>query len=270
MTKKVFKLFFSRLKEEKWLNEMGKKGYLLKGLFDSRYSFEYNEGHTYSYSVQNIGASVKSDTASEYFSQLEKENILPILSTNGNWVIFCREDKEIPRSAEVLTKNGLVYRIRSLYLYGFSLVIALVCGYQFYAIDYLVGVGYKSGPVGLLELASETSFFSKILNGAKGIVNYLIELLNDYFSVWIKLLSNCENPDCTTVDHVCGSDAIRVLAVLLPLLVILIIIATFNLDEWFSYRRALKKVSKTSQAADLPQENENSQQTEEKDEEQNI
>ncbi len=249
MVTKVFKLFFSHIKEEKWLNEMGQKGYFLTGLVDSRYTFEHDEAHTYSYCIQNIGASANSDIATEYFGRMQGEGINPIIAS-GHWIIFCKKDGEILPDAEVIKKNSITYKVRTLYYYGFSLVLALVSGYQLYAVNYLESVGYKSGPIGLLELAESESFLQKIGNAAKSVVNFLADSVNSYFNMWIRWLSKCQSPTCTTVEHVCGSDAIRVLSVLIPILVILILFGTFNLDEWISHAKRVKDLKKADLSTD--------------------
>lgn len=222
MDKTVFKLFFSHIKECAWLEQMGSAGYLLVSLNDSKYGFTFNEGHTYHYSIENLGAPAQSDAADAYYCERESMNIKPVLS-NGQWVYFCREDEPIPLNADTYKKNGFVYRVRMLYLYAFSLVFAAVCGYQLYAVGYLESVGYKSGAVSPLTIGNAVSFLERVLVVLKKFVNLLISILNGYFRLWTNALGD--------------SDAIRVFSVLLPITVVLIVIGSFNLDEYLKYRK---------------------------------
>ena len=54
MHKSIFKVFFSHEKETDWLNRLGKQGYLLCGISDSKYLFEINDGVEYKYSIEHL------------------------------------------------------------------------------------------------------------------------------------------------------------------------------------------------------------------------
>ena len=67
MYKSIFKVFFSKDKEVKWLNKLGQEGYLLNSVSDSKYYFVINEEEKYYYSIENLDCSPRSEKAVQYF-----------------------------------------------------------------------------------------------------------------------------------------------------------------------------------------------------------
>ena len=224
MSEKIFKPFFSKVKERKWLDSMGENGYLLQDINDSSYTFEINPGKRYYYCIENLSVSPYSDTADEYFASRISEGIKPVYS-KGNWVYSVRENEPVEIPEKVRKSIAGIYGTRCIYLYFFALVLAFVCGFQFYAVNYLDAVGYVSKNIKLIEILPNENgaFFVGFKNFFKGIGNIFINLANGYFKLWTDVFGN--------------SDAIKVVSVLLPVLVVLLIIAAFNLDEYLKYRK---------------------------------
>ncbi len=228
MQKSFFKVFFSKIKENEWLNLLGKEGYLLEKISDSKYYFSQKEGVVYSYSIEHLDCPIKSEDAEAYFDKRRSENIFPII-TSGRWIYFVAENAEIEMSTEIYRKNSVLYFWRTLYLMFFAIVGAVVCGYQVFAIDYLERLGYASdGLIDKLSVGSSGTSFDNTLDSILTPVNYVIDFINENLLVWIG-------------DTFGRSDAIVILAFLVPIVVALFIIGAFNLDEYINYRIKISK-----------------------------
>lgn len=227
MQKKCLKVFFSKLKECAWLNKMGASGYRLVKISDSKYVFEHSEEHKYYYSVEYLDNSPQSDTAIEYYESRKEEGIQPVIIA-GNWVYFLREDNKIECDPEVYKQNSIFYLPRVLYLFFFALVGCLVNGYQFYCIGYLDKIGHISDELVITPQGIEDAktIFDTILNSAKNLLNHLINLANGYFKIWFGIFGE--------------NDAIAVISVILPITIVLIVLACFNLDEYLKHRKLYK------------------------------
>ena len=227
MKSSYFRIFLSKISEQKWLDSRGAEGLLLDSASDSRYKFTKSEEHTYSYSIEHIGIAPESDAAKEYYESLKDRGIRPVLSS-GQWVYFVKEDGAITHTAEKYRKNAKPYLARSLYYLGFALAFAVVCGYQFYAINMLKSIGHTPSAeiIGKIALVKGTGFFDKLLNVLIEIVNFLIGIANRYFKLWKGLLGS--------------SDASAVLAVLLPVTFVLTVLFGKNIYEYFANRKEAK------------------------------
>lgn len=227
MQKTYFKVFFSKIKECEWLNKMGDSGYRLIKVSDSKYTFAHSDEHKYCYSVEYLENSPNSDVSVEYYESRIPEGIKPVL-VSGNWVYFMREDQPIVCSSSVYKQNAKFYLPRVLYLYFFSLVGCLVNAYQFYSIGYLDKIGHLSDEIVInpQEIEDAKNIFGKILNAAKGLLNKLIDLANDYFNLWFKAFG--------------VNDAVAVISIVLPITLVVLIIASLNLDEYLKHRKLSK------------------------------
>ena len=263
MKTSCFRVFFSKLSEQKWLDSLGVKGYLLESANDSRYKFTVSEEHVYSYSIEHIGVAPESDTAKEYYEKLSESGIKPVLSS-GQWVYFVKEDGQTEHTAEKYRKNAKPYLARGLYYLGFALTFAIVCGYQFYAINLLQSAGSASAgdvidKVGLLESAG---FFDKIINVLIAVLNFFIKIANGYFKLWQGWLGT--------------GGASAVLSVLLPVTAVLTVMFGMNIAEFTAYRKEAKSISGTDAKTEELQENAGEEnevsetETEEEDAEQGI
>ena len=254
MNTSVFKIFFSKISEEKWLNEMGEKGFELVRVHDSKYTFVKSENLKYNYSIQQLGFSPKSVDAIEYYKSLESSGTKPTISS-GNWVYFVKTNGKIAPSSEVYKKNSMPYFWRSLYMLFFGLCGSIVCGYQIFAIKFLQRVGYEGK--GAIEKTFSTSqnggLFNTLLNALKGLGNAFFKLLNAYFKLWTNAFGN--------------SDAVAVISIVAPITIILLILGAMNLQRYLEYRSLSKNTNDNYISSD---ENVSDEKVEVIDAEQNI
>ena len=234
MATSLFKVFLSKEKENKWLNLMGSKGYKLISINDSKYSFEISEEHTYSYSVEYLGCSPRSEGAVAYFETLKEKDIFPVLSS-GLWVYLCKIDGVINTTADAYKKNATCYFWRAFYMLFFAICGAIVCGYQAFAVNYLKIVGYDG--MGMItktyEMSKKTDILHKTLNVLRTIVNFLYTMLNKYFQLWTKSFGR--------------SDAVAVISIVAPITLVLLVWGAIELEKYVSYRKAMKCALKEEQ-----------------------
>lgn len=226
MDKSVFKVFFSKDKETKWLNQLGRDGYLLDSVNDSKYRFIKHEGKVFYYSIEYLDCSPRSEGANEYFKSREDLEIMPILAS-GNWVYFVSDKSEIECTEEICKKNSKVYFWRSLYLLFFAVCGSILCGYHAFMVDYLQII--EQAGDGQIEMLSTNGSIA-ILNLIKFGVNYILKAINAYFRIWTDIFGE--------------NDSVAVISAIIPIILILVVIATFNLDSYIFYfnkRRAIKK-----------------------------
>ncbi len=230
MDKSYFKIFFSKIKERKWLDKMGDDGYRLTKIKDSKYFFSHSDEHKYKYSIEFLDTSPQSECAEEYYIELEKDGIKPIL-TSGNWVYFIKSNGNIVHTADVYKKNGIFYLWRSIYLLFFAVFGAIVCGYQAYAAKFLPYMGHTSdGKLSLLEIKDSESVLVEMLNIVKNWVNNIFEFLNGgYFGIFRNFFGN--------------TDAAVVIALILPIVIILTVLFALNFDQYLEYRSLIPNKS---------------------------
>lgn len=230
MEKSMYKFFFSRIKEAEWLNAMGSEGYLLTEINDSKYTFIKNDENEnkYYYSIEYLEGSPQSHSSVEYYKSREGLDIKPLISA-GNWVYFVRQNEPIEISTETHKSNSSVYLRRTIYLLFFSLCGAILTGYHIYAAKFLEGIGLAGDGRITKKLAKVNSdnFFEQVLNGLKAIVNFIFKMINNYFDFWTDIFGK--------------NEAVAVLSVVIPITLILIVIAAFNIDEYLKHRYLFKK-----------------------------
>lgn len=226
MDKSIFKVFFSKDKEVKWLNKLGQEGYLLVYVSDSKYKFVINEGEKYFYSIEYLDCSPRSEKATEYFKSRESLEISPIIAS-GNWVYFVSKRQEIENTVEILKKNSIVYFWRSIYFLFFAICGSVFCGYHIYASD-LLRVLEQPGQ-GKIELLS-TNGVNAILKILKGGLNYIIKAINKYIGLWTESFGK--------------NDSVAIVAIIVPIVIVLILIATFNIDSYICFLNARRKLKK--------------------------
>ena len=220
----IFKIFFSKIKEQKWLNDMGAKGYRLASLNDSKYTFELSDSNTYTYSIENLGISPKSEDGKQLISQ-KTLNGVEVVHVHKNWVYFCTTDSDIIADDDVYKKNRSIYFWRSVYLFFFSMFGAIVCGYQAFASKFLVNIQHTSD--GMLEMLEKGTGFKQYLNIG---INRIFNLLNGtYLKFFREIFGN--------------SDASVIIAFILPIVFILLVCFTFNFDEYLGYLQLSKKTT---------------------------
>ena len=227
MENSCFKIFISKNKECLWLNDMGKRGYKLIKIADSKYYFVHSNNNKYFYSIQHLGFATKSEQAEQYFSELEKNGVFPFL-TGGDWTYFYSM-KPIEDTPEVYKKSSNVYFWRSLYLFFFSVVCAIVCGYQAFVGNFIKAAGHSgNGLIRSFEIKGVS-----LLDTLKIWLNGIIEFLNN---TYIKLFVNIFGE----------SDASIALAVLIPILIILTVCFAINFNEYLVTKKRFKELIKTN------------------------
>lgn len=223
MEKKLFKIFFSKEKELKWLNELGQKGYLLSSINDSKYTFNVYDGKEYYYSLEYLEYSPRSTSATDYYNSRMDDGVIPLLSS-GNWVYFAKEGGEIASDAEIYKKNSRFYLWRIIYLSFFAFCGAVLCGYHAFAIGYLKKIGHVgNGQIReMLEITDKGSFLEGLLNALKSFANFFLSLINKYIAIWTKAFGE--------------SDAMAVISFAVPITLIVLIVLAFNIDEFIRCR----------------------------------
>ena len=250
MEHSVFKVFFSKIKESEWLNKMGEEGYLLREINDSRYIFTKDQqaDTKYSYSIEYLDCSPQSEVAISYYSEREGCAIKPLISS-GNWVYFVSSECKIKIMKEMYKKGAAFYLIRSLYLLFFAICASVLTGYQFFAKGFLETIGlHGDGKItNMLVKDSSTGFFDAIFNGLKAIVNHFFKMLNGYFNLWTNIFGK--------------NDAVAVLSIVIPIVLILLVIAAFNVDEYLKYTKLIADASKEDSVIISEEGTENAEQT---------
>ena len=230
MEKSVFKVFFSKEKENNWLNSMGQEGYLLSEINDSKYIFIKSETEKYYYSIEYLDTSPFSNIAEEYFASRKENGVHPLVSS-GNWVYFVSSKSNIILNADSYKKNSKVYFWRSLYLFFFALCGATLCGYQAFSVKFLNCIGHVgNGQVDLLSTSDTKGLLSGLLNILKYIANFFLNVLNSYFKVWTNIFGE--------------SDAVAVISIIAPLVLLLLIICCFNFDNYVFFSKKEKLLYK--------------------------
>ncbi len=233
MEKSLFKVFFSKTKECEWLCELGKKGYLLTSINDSKYKFEINEEKQYYYSIEYLDYSPHSEEASEYYLSRRGEGTIPVLSSK-NWVYFVNSEKEIEMNSEIYRKNSIYYFWRMLYFSFFALLGGVLCGYQAFAVGFLKRIGYVgNGQIReMLEITDKGTTFEGLLNAFKRLINFILELVNKYIKLWTNAFGE--------------SDAIAVIAIAVPITLIVLCFLTHNINEFYTHKKLQKQFKKAS------------------------
>ncbi len=227
MEKKIFKIFFSKEKELKWLNSMGNNGYLLNSINDSNYTFTVSEDTKYFYSIEYLSCSPQSNEAVDYFNKRKPEGIMPLVSS-GNWVYFAKPNYDFSSDPEIYRKNSVFYFWKMLYLAFFAVCGAVLCGYQAFAVGYLKRLGYTgNGQIReMLEITDKDTAFEGLFNVLKGIVNFFLSLVNIYISFWTKIFGE--------------SDAVAVISIAIPILLIVLYFLSFNIDCYIENKKKYK------------------------------
>lgn len=228
MSKSYFKIYFSKIKETKWLNQLGQSGLLLEKISDSKYIFSENKNKKYYYSIEYFDCNPESEDAVSVFREYKEKGIFPIV-TSGNWVYLVSETSAIAQSKLVSKKNSIPYFWRAFYTLFFAICGAVVCGYQFFAVSFLDKISHLSdGVLNHLNFESSGTAFDKILALVVKPVNLFIDLLNNsYLSFITKIFGE--------------NDAIVVIALLLPIVIALTALGAYNLSEYFMYYKKFHK-----------------------------
>lgn len=226
MDKSVFKIFFSKDKETKWLNQMGQEGYILDSVSDSKYKF-VKQDDVIHYSIEYLDCSPHSDEAVSYFKSREDIGVTPILAS-GNWVYFISKETEIECTKEICKKNSKPYFWRSLYLLFFAICGSVLCGYHMFAAGFLENIGEAGN--GQLEMLSTDGNFA-LYNAIKSGFNYILKAINAYFRIWTDIFGK--------------NDAVAVVSALIPIILILLVIAAFNIDSYICFKNKRKAIEKS-------------------------
>ncbi len=227
MHKKYFKLFLSKESERKWLNKMGALGYLLQKKSFGIYRFKYNEGCKYFYSSEYLESPVGSEASEAYLLE-KRQSGIDLLFTKHGWSYFMKTGSDIVQTSRIAKNNAGFYFWRTFYLLFSASWGAILAGYHFFAITFLERVAHQGD--GLIrftvpELESQ-NIVAVIVNFFVSILNLVIELLNQY----LELIR----------DTFGTSDAIAVLALVIPVTLVLLILGAVNLESYIFYRKGAK------------------------------
>ena len=223
MDKSFFKLFKSHIKEYKWLNDLGAKGYLLKSINDGKYNFEISEEHTYSYSVEYLDFAVESDKAIEYYAE-QKTKGIDAAVYSGNWVYFVKTDGEIEKVPGVYKNNAVPYGRKAFFELFFAFVGCIVTGYQIHMISFLNSVGQGGSSQVISFLTKDKGILGVLIQ----FVNILVKIGNGYFNIWFKLFGSYK--------------PVAVIAVIAPITLVLLILGGCNVDNYAFFRHKYKKL----------------------------
>lgn len=94
------KLYLNIEKEEKWLNEMSKKGLMLSEIKDNTYIFESSGDKTYEYKIDFLKNGMTKEEIDNYLSFLEEMNI-EIVYKNKRWIYLRRLSMESSEPFEI-------------------------------------------------------------------------------------------------------------------------------------------------------------------------
>ena len=217
--KRVTKSFLSSVKECKWLNELGQKGYRLVSKRDGKYVFEEDKLHTWHYSVEWLDCAPDSEKGQAYIRSREACGA-ELAATFSLWAYFISPDP-IPVCDEGRKRTAVHYRNIALLLYLFDAIAAALIGYHFMIRSFLEKQGVllkapdlkKSGNV-VIDLAR------RLVYGAKRLI-YL------YGKLWSRLFGE--------------SKASLALGCLIPLVIVLSVAGAFWTAEWLKNRPEKKR-----------------------------
>ena len=199
-----FKIFTSKNAELAWLNDMGRKGYLLVSINDSKFKFEQHEGEVYYYTCENIGISPKCEKGEAIISQYAAEGKKALLCS-GNKVYFMSYSPVRVSKRTILTEY-VSSLTREAYYSMLSVVLFAITFYQIKSISFLDSVGYTSEELSQKTVGNSSTLFGMITNAWRTVLNQVIKFINFYFSLWTDIFGN--------------SDAVKVMSVVLPLAII--------------------------------------------------
>lgn len=218
MEKRFYMIFFSKQKECEWLNDMGKKGFCLTKINDSCYHFTLYSKQVFHYSIEHLDFPVGSEKCNEYFEELSNNKITHLF-TKGKWSYFYTISAAIVQNKNTLKNNRSVYGWRTFYLFVFSLISSIFCGYHVFASKYILNAGHTgTGRLQPFKINDETYF-----NSLKELLNKFAEFLNNgYLSVFRNIFGE--------------NDSAVVLAFLIPITIVLIVYFALNLNECVRYK----------------------------------
>lgn len=225
------KHFFSCLQENKWLNQLGQKGYLLNGWKDGRFSFTVEEGKTYYYRVEWLDCSPEYEEILPELRKLEKKGV-HLCASRSLWAYFVSEEPIRVRK-EAVKRNVRHYRNPGI----FFAVLTAVCGVlTYYHIDQLP---FAKEQGLLLTVPSFTGDSNAILNLLKKMVYGLWLVVYNYMKLFEPLFGN--------------TIGAGVLAFLIPIMLVFLILTVVWLST--SAQCGKEAALATEEPDDEPEEN---------------
>lgn len=212
--KRISKSFFSSVKECKWLNDLGQKGYRLVYRSDGKYHFEIEEGKTWYYCVEWLDCAPDSGKGKAYIRSREEEGA-ELATTFSLWAYFL-SPSPIPERAEGKRRTAVHYRNVALLLYLLDAITAVLIGYHF------VIRGYLQEQNVLIKAPTLKTTGTFFIDLARRLVFGAKELLYRYGMLWGRLFGNTQ--------------AALVLGILIPIAVALSVAGAFWTVEWFKNR----------------------------------
>ncbi len=130
---KKSRFFIDYEKEEKWINEMAEKGYILVDISFGTYIFEENQEHKYIYRMEKISLKPESEEYKEYIKSIQLEEI-ELVAKNGYWHYFRKDNDGIDFKVYVNRENRLYHHraVSNIYLaIGFLNFIIAMTSFRF-------------------------------------------------------------------------------------------------------------------------------------------
>lgn len=211
--KKIRKRFFSSANECAWLNEMGKKGYLLLYREENSYTFELTDDVLF-YSVEWLDCSPESEDGEAMIQERFAQGA-SLATTYSLWAYYV-SSCAIPVSESALQRNAVRYRNTAFIFFALDFIASLLIAYQFAIRGFLEKQSlfieapeFEKGANFLVNLAG------RILYGGE-------VLLYRYAKLFVGLFGETK--------------ATMVLSILLPLAVIFAVLGAVWLNEWLKNR----------------------------------
>lgn len=210
---RIRKRFFSSIKENRWLDSLGKKGYLLIFRKENSYTFEITEKQLY-YSVEWLDCAPDSEEGEAHIAAYEKNGI-HLTASYSLWAYFVSE-KPITADTTARQRVAKRYRNTALLIYAFDVIAAVLIGYQFAIRDFL-----ESNQV-LLKAPTMESSSNIVINLCRRLLYGAEIILYRYGKLCANLFGETK--------------ASLALGILIPLAVTLSVLGGFWLAEWLRNR----------------------------------
>ena len=134
LVKRVFKLYFNYEKEEVWLNEMARQGWMMKSFFLGLFQFVPGTPGEYIYRLEMLPHLVRNPKNEQYVHFLQDMDI-EIISSWFRWVICRRKasDGSFTIYSDIDSRIAHYTRI-SRFLFPLGLVELIVAGFEGYSL----------------------------------------------------------------------------------------------------------------------------------------
>ena len=134
MVKRVFKLYFDYEKEEVWLNEMARQGWMMKSYFLGLFQFVQGTPGEYIYRIEMLPHLVRNPKNQQYLHFLQEMDIEIIFSWFV-WVAYRRKASDGPFNIYSDIDSRITHYSRiGRFLFPLGLIELIVAGFQGYSL----------------------------------------------------------------------------------------------------------------------------------------